>query len=795
MASTPLTAPPERAALREAVPPALALVALFFFPWGPLGPAGVRWSWNLAETHFAEAIPAFLGPAAGLLILLAALLGVSARTRDLLWAAFGFLLLAAGVSEASEAFAGRGLGPGLLVAAALGAIAHRLRHAGDLPRLARATLALSVAMSVAHFAWPVEVRGDLAPRIVHLLRFAAGAVQSAPYGYLSFESLVCLYPLSALASGVVAVRNLPRGGVDRFLGAAHAWGLPAMLGAGSLPLLLHVPASHATGYLACAVAIAAGMTLAVRGATRALGRAAAGEYAEPEERPFFARLCLTSLGGALVFLAFPRFDQIHLAWFAFLPALFVIADVAPRRAFLWGWWMGVVTNVGGFYWITGLLVEFALLNRFVSFLLCLLLAFYNGLVFALWAYLTRKLQERTRVPWVVVSALAFTGTEFLLWELFPWYLGNSQYLFLPAIQIAEITGVPGVTFLVAFVSSALHASVRAVVRREPFPRRIAVAAAATLVLAVAYGVVRIAMVDTASRDAPKLKVGVVQANLWIKETRSETLRKLKHQEEMARDLAVRGADLIVLPESAYPMSIPKATKKLPSIVERIGAPMIFGAGTEATVGGIERRYNTAVFVDRDGTVLGMYDKNYLLLFGEHVPYIERPWMSWLRKLLPYASFLTPGTEVEVFEFRGHRLGIMICYEDILPRFTRRLAGKDPHLLLNVTNDAWFGKTSEPHHHMALSIFRAVENRLSLVRSVRTGVSGFVDATGRITARSEVGRPAAMLEEVALHSGTTFYREAGDVFAYLVLAALAFAIGEALWRRRRERVRRRAHRRG
>ena len=166
--------------------------------------------------------------------------------------------------------------------------------------------------------------------------------------------------------------------------------------------------------------------------------------------------------------------------------------------------------------------------------------------------------------------------------------------------------------------------------------------------------------------------------------------------------------------------------------------------------------------------------------------MDQPWLSWVKDLLPYASFLTPGTEVEVFTFRGHRLGIMICYEDILAAFTRRLAGKDPNLLLNLTNDAWFGRSSEPHHHMALSIFRAIENRLYLVRSVRTGVSGFVDATGRIYAQTEIEQPAALLREVAMLGGTTVYREVGDVFAYLVLAALAFAIGEAVSRRRRER---------
>jgi apolipoprotein N-acyltransferase len=774
------------AALRAVLPPALALFALLFIPWKPAGPTGMLWSWDLAATHYAEAIPAFLGPTVAVLLVIGALLPIADRTRDLLFALFGFLMLASGTSEAATYCAARGVGPLLLVAVALGAAGHRLRLSGEVPRLARATLVLSALGAIAHFLWPVSQGGEPLPRIAHLVGFALGATGGGGYSAITFEAMVSLFSLVAVASAVIAIWNRPAGRADRILSKVYAWGLPAMFWIAALPIFLHLPPSFATGYLSVGIAIAAATHVAVRGVVEALPRAARGEYATPEAHPFFGRLCLMMVSAALVFFSFPRFDEVYLTWFAFLPALFVITDVRPKRAFLWGWFMGIVTNTGGFYWITGLLVQFANMNRPVSFLLCLLLAFYNGLVFALWAYLTRKLSGRTRFPLALVSALAFTGVEFLLWELFPWYLGASQYLIPEVIQIADITGVPGITFLVAFVGSALHTLLRASVRREPLPRRTLIAAGAALAVSLVYGVVRIAMVESATAAAPKLKIGVVQSNLRIKEPPQSTFIKLKRQTELARGLAVRGADLVVLPESALPLSIPKRTRSLPNVVRDIGAPLLFGASSEARVGGEIKDYNTAFLVDRDGALLGMYDKNYLLLFGEYVPYIDRPWMSWLKSLLPYATFLTPGEEVEVFPFRGHRLGVMICYEDILPAFTRRLAGKDPQVLLNLTNDAWFGKTSEPYHHMALSIFRAVENRLFLVRSVRTGVSGYVDAAGRIYRRSEVDTESAMLEEVALLNGTTFYREAGDVFAYLVLAGLAYVLGEAVWRWRKEK---------
>jgi apolipoprotein N-acyltransferase len=771
----------DRAALSEALPVALLLLALFFAPWGPGTESALCFAWDLAQTEFARAIPAIVGPVAGIVLLAATVLPVAARGRDAIWAALGFLLLAAGMSEAADAFAAQGTGPALFLAAALGALGHRLRQAGTVPGLARAALGLAAVLALAHFLWPVASGEGTALRLVRLIETAFGSPGPAP-GFLRFEALVGLYLLGALAS---ACRALPRtpSRADRWLGHLHLWMLPSALVVASIPVLAEQGVARASGYLTLAVALASSVWLAVRGAEGALARAERLEYAHPEPHPFFTRLCLTAIAGALVFFSFPRYDQIHLVWFAFLPVLFVISDVTPRQAFRWGWWMGIVTNFGGFYWVTGLLVNFALLPTPVALLLSLLLAAYNGLVFALWAWLTRKLDGQTRIPSALFSALSFTAAEFLLWELFPWYLGNSQYLFPQAIQIADLTGVPGVTFLVAFVGLTLSVVVRAALRGEAFPRGQAAAALACLTATLVYGEVRIAQVESASREAPRLKVGVVQADLRIKEAGYSAYRKLQNQERMARELVAQGAEIIVLPESAIPVLYPKSVKVLSGVADRIGAPVLFGAGSEDAQG---RQFNTAFFVDPDGTVLGMYDKNYPLLFGEYLPFVDHPWLSWVKDLLPYASFLTPGTEVEVFSFRGHRLGIMICYEDILPAFTRRLAGKDPNLLLNLTNDAWFGRTSEPHHHMALSIFRAIENRLYLVRSVRTGVSGFVDATGRIYAQTQIEEPAALLREVAMLQGTTVYREVGDVFAYLVLGALAFAIAEALWRRRRER---------
>lgn len=768
---------------RETLPIAAALLALLFVPWGPVGALGLRWAWDVLATEYAAAIPLVLGPATGL-VLLAAARFASPGARDLVWTTLGLLLLSAGLAELAELYGGRGLGPALLTAAALSATAHRLRLFDALPRMRRVLPLVALALTAAHLIATVPDGKGFVTRAELLWRFASGA-QAVPQGVLAHEAMLLYYPIAILGSVTAALFPRPPGTLDRFLFFVHAWGLPLAQVAAAIPLFMYMPPTHASGHLATAVALIAAMQLSVRGLSRTLARAAAGEYAQPSSHPFFARFVLAAVSGVMVFLSFPRFDQSHLAWLALVPALFVVTDAStPRRAFLWGWFTGIVMNVGAFNWLTWLLEHFAGLPLVAAWPVTLVLAAHNGLVFAIWAWLVRRFAARARLGLALFSALAFTAVELCHWEIFPWFFGNSQYLFLPVIQIADIAGVSGVSFVVLFTSFTLHGMLRALVRGEPFPKRSALAAGLVLVLTLGYGVIRIHQVEAASAAAPKLKIGVAQANIGIKEPRASFLRKNDEQDRMARDLAARGADLVVLPESALPYSFPRPPPKLPRLASEFGGPTIFGAASFDKAG---RQYNTAYLLERDGTIAGSYDKNYPLLFGEYLPFMEEPWMQWVRDALPYASFLTPGTEVEVFEFRGHRLGIMICYEDILPRFTRRLAGKRPNVLINLTNDAWFGKTAEPYHHMALSIMRAVENRLYMVRSVRTGVSGFVDATGRIYAQSRLERPETLLHEVAMLSGATVYRSVGDVFGYLVVLALLLAIADAIVRARRARV--------
>ena len=566
--------------------------------------------------------------------------------------------------------------------------------------------------------------------------------------------------------------------------------------------------------------------------------------------------------GVLLFLACADWDIWPLAWVAMVPALWAIERAPSRkRALLLGWLTGTVANVGGFYWITSLLTRFAHLPLPVALLGLLLLCAYQGVVFLLFAWAVRSVRRISRerlgaaLPMVLIAPVAMVTFEILVPFVFPWYLAITQAWVTPVIQVADLTGPVGVTALLMIVSGAIYD-----VAFDATPRRklvSGVAAVAVVALALGYGFVRIGQVQAARAEAPGLMVGVVQGNIPFDE------KGINHRELAARQLAdqqarsaaleagevagvdrfgaplpePRGADLIVWTESSFPYALPRdltvpggGGTDLPEdraarIKRGFSAPLIFGAITRDTSKPDDYPYNTALMLDRAGRFVGRFDKIFLLVFGEYIPGLET--FPFVRKLVPRAAgHFHRGKQIVTFPLehdgQTYRLGPLICYEDILSDFGRELAALHPNLLVNITNDAWFGDSAEPWEHMALSVYRAVELRSDLVRSVNTGVSAYIDATGKVFHEGYAMDPAierkgscdgaddacpggydcaagscrargadAFLGELALlggdeGTGHTVYATVGDLFGWLNVLALALAW--LVW----PRVRRRDH---
>jgi apolipoprotein N-acyltransferase len=271
----------------------------------------------------------------------------------------------------------------------------------------------------------------------------------------------------------------------------------------------------------------------------------------------------------------------------------------------------------------------------------------------------------------------------------------------------------------------------------------AIAAAVLLIGVPSFGSLRMAQVDAAAVSRPTLKIGVVQGNFGIvtyahPETRPLLLPEMQR---VTAELEAKGAELAVWGETAYPYSAfgrdtkrDLPTKDMRRIRRGFDIPVAVGLVTRDKSGRNPYPWNSAIVVHPDGMIGDRYDKVYPLMFGEWVPFVDP---EWYLETIPGASYINIGDGPRVLRVDEWRFAPLICYEDILPRYARWAASQDVHAFLNFTNDSWFGRSAEQTEHLGLAVFRSIEHRRPLVRSVNAGVSAYVDPAGRIVQRTNV----------------------------------------------------------
>ena len=435
---------------------------------------------------------------------------------------------------------------------------------------------------------------------------------------------------------------------------------------------------------------------------------------------------------------------------------------------------GAVALSGGFHWAIHLLVTFAYLPWPLAVLGFLLLIGYEGLVLASVLGGVVVAERRLGVQPIWSAMVLWPCMEHVFPHLFPHYAGAALWRLSPIMQVVEISGPLGLTALVAAVSGGLVSLWDAAQARRVAVALAPVTVALVLVIgAWTYGAARIPAIDYDVSSAPTLKVGLIQSNIGARELRGRRVPLVRRHQRMTADLvkAVPDLDLVVWPESSYNRLLSRRLDNVKArVLPDVDVPLLFNATTyEASQDHRSvKRFNSAILADADGAVLGRYDKVELLMFGETVPFAEV--FPRLKKLSP--NILTAGRDYVSLSLGETTLLPMVCYEDVLVGFVRRIwqrAGP-ADVLVNLTNDSWYDQQHEPLIHLVLASLRAIETRRALIRSTNTGISAIVDPVGRIVDRTETGVEATLVYDVPLITDgrSTFYMRWGPLLGWLAL---------------------------
>ena len=503
------------------------------------------------------------------------------------------------------------------------------------------------------------------------------------------------------------------------------------------------------------------------------------------------KLLLALLSGFMLTASFPPSPFYFLAWFALIPLLKSLEKETPLRSLRLGFAAGLAHSLTLIYWVIIVMGYYGHLPLPVSVSILILFSLYLSVYPALFAwgysFLGRSFLGSFKAAglWVAleyVRANILTG--------FPWcLLGHTQYLNLEAIQVADLVGAYGTSFVIVLSSALIYGLVL-----EQNPNRWKLEAPLvllTLALALGYGYYR---TSDSRASHGTLRIAIAQGNIdqsvkWNPAYQEKTIQIYRNLSLQSRPF---GPDLVVWPETAVPLFFQDGEPLARSVLHtarEAGAHMIFGSPAYRRERGSVSFFNRAYLTSPSAEVLGSYDKVHLVPFGEYVP--MKRFLPFVQRLVVAAGDFLPGDKVAPLKFPKAGAGVLICFESIFPELGRAMTKNGATLLVNLTNDAWYGMSSAPFQHFSMAVFRAVENRRPVVRAANTGISAFILPSGKIVEQSDLFTEALLTQEIPLAEyGLTLYTRYGDFFAIALTLISAVNIFFAYWysRRRSRRTR-------
>ncbi len=507
---------------------------------------------------------------------------------------------------------------------------------------------------------------------------------------------------------------------------------------------------------------------------------------------------LVAVGAIALTASYPPFPLPILSFFAVIPAVLLIRqaviDADPRSAFRWGWWYGVASSALVLYWIVVALWHFTPLSALGYLATIAVIGLLTAVTF--WFVVRIRLAAPPPgVPLWVVLPVAWTALEWLIGHLgdirFPWLgLGTSLADAPLLVQWADIGGARGVTLWLAWCNVVLlEAAID--VRSAPYAVRRAATVLLTIGLALGYGVWRTKTLPV--REVGQ--IGLVQPNEGFDEkgdpARADTV--VGKLIGLSRQLLTQTPrpQLIIWPEAAIPPFLwgrPAWQAQIAGLVRESRIPILTGV-VWADPGWQSIRdpyYNAALLVDSTGDWRSapVYAKHYLVPVTERVPFVPVSVFRAIPGIRRWSGGFTPGRELPVYQTAIGRFGVLICYESAFEDLPRKYRARGADFLVNITNDAWFGRTTAPRQHKSHLVLRAIETRMGVARAANSGISEVVDPLGRAYQQTELDTDAIVAGMLRTSDVVTLYVRLGDWVGTLVVVLTL--IGVALLVKRRFR---------
>ncbi|MBI5206558.1 MAG: apolipoprotein N-acyltransferase [Candidatus Firestonebacteria bacterium] len=484
-----------------------------------------------------------------------------------------------------------------------------------------------------------------------------------------------------------------------------------------------------------------------------------------EINPFF----LAGLSGILLAISFPYYNLYFVVWIALVPLLLALENVNSKTAFYLGYAQGLVFTIISLFWL-----------RIFHFLALPAMLLVFSLYYGSFAWLYVLLKKHFPEFKVFLAACIWTSIEYLRgigFLGFTWNsLGYSQFENIYLIQIVCITGIAGLSFLIVLTNVCITEIILTGWKKiNSFLICIGL-----IISTICYGVLSVPDIIDAKRDnnSHNLKVGIVQGNFSSELT--DDYEKIPVLKKLSSSFS--NIDLIIWTETVLLDSVinnPIIKGEIEDIAKNNFSYMMVGNPTiEGTSFSISKAFNSVYLFDMKGKVVDRYDKIHLVPFGEVFPFHNQ--FEFIRQWETQVDCggFEPGQRRTVFKLKNKqneaRFAALICFEGVFADLSRRFVKDGAQFLINITNDSWSKSITSHYQHAAMSIFRAVENRVYLLRAANTGISLVADPYGRVIKELGVNKRGIINSEIYIaKKENTFYTEYGEIFSQILVCIVIF----------------------